>query len=290
MSGILYSQCARLLQKPLACALTLALLPALAPACTLWSAAGEAAGGGTLLAKNRDWVPDHRQEVRVVRPPHGWAYVGLFALGNDDPGLKAGTNAQGLTIVSASSNIARKLRQSQPGMHGVMEPILRDYASVAAVLADAMALFSHARANFYMLSDSKQTMTVEVGLQGRFSIKQADAGTLAHTNHYLDAELAQAYNSRIGNSSATRLHRVTELLAQASTPATLQDFQRISQDQHDGPDNSLWRSGHAHTLATWLVQNQPDQAPHLHITLANPGEPMQHLDWVLDATFWATAP
>jgi hypothetical protein len=226
----------------------------------------------------------------VVHPPHGWAYVGLFALGNDEPGLKAGTNAQGLSIVSASSNIPSTQRQSQPGMHGVMAPILRDYASVAAVVADAKVLFSHARANFFMLSDSKQTMTVEVGLQGRFAIKQVDAGTLAHTNHYLDAELAQTYNSRIGRSSATRLHRVTELLAQAGTPETLQDFQRISQDQHDGPDNSLWRSGHEHTLASWLVQAQPGQAPHLQITVANPGEPVQQLDWVLDAKFWATAP
>jgi hypothetical protein len=33
-------------------------------ACTLWGAAGElVAGGGTLVAKNRDWPPDHRQDA-----------------------------------------------------------------------------------------------------------------------------------------------------------------------------------------------------------------------------------
>jgi hypothetical protein len=46
----------------------LAALPLAAPArsCTLWAVAGQAAGGGALIAKNRDWVPDHVQVFKVI--------------------------------------------------------------------------------------------------------------------------------------------------------------------------------------------------------------------------------
>lgn len=43
-------------------------------ACTLYGAAGgNVEGGGTILAKNRDWKPDHTQLLRIVKPSRGYA-------------------------------------------------------------------------------------------------------------------------------------------------------------------------------------------------------------------------
>ncbi|HWQ10693.1 MAG TPA: carcinine hydrolase/isopenicillin-N N-acyltransferase family protein, partial [Holophaga sp.] len=233
----------------LALLMVLGLSPARLGACTLWAAIGDVAGGGTLLSKNRDWRPDHRQSLKVVHPSQGLAYCGLFAEDGEDPGLKAGVNEKGLSIVSASTNVPKQAKDHQPGKHGVMAQILADYATVEALAADADAVFSRARTSFYMVSDRKQVLLVEVGLEGRFSARLVASGTAAHTNHFLDPGLAVACSGRIGDSSARRLARVQELLGQSRRPFDLARFITISRDRNDGPDNSLWRSGKEWTLA-----------------------------------------
>ncbi|HOS76345.1 MAG TPA: carcinine hydrolase/isopenicillin-N N-acyltransferase family protein [Verrucomicrobiota bacterium] len=69
-------------------------------ACTLWGAAGVDAGGGTIISKNRDWKPDHVQVLKMQRPTNGYAYFGLYAEGDDAPGIKEGINEKGLTVLA----------------------------------------------------------------------------------------------------------------------------------------------------------------------------------------------
>lgn len=261
-------------------------LPLPSLACTLWSAAGADAGGGTLLSKNRDWKPDHTQVLKHGRARGGYAYFGLFAEGNNDSGIKSGVNEKGLSIVSASaSSIPKKQRAHQPGKHGVILEILSRYASVDELTADAERLFSNARANHYMISDRKKTLLVEVGLEGAFSLRISDSGILTHTNHYLDAKL-NAFNFVIGPSSTTRLTRIETLLAQSPRPLTLAQFATFSRDRHDGPDNSLWRSGKQHTLSSWIVRSPPSEPQRLRVLLANPGEAETLREFTLDEAFW----
>ena len=80
-------------------------------ACTLWAAAGGDASGGTIISKNRDWKPDHTQVLKVHRDRKGYAYFGLYAEGNKDPGLKEGVNEHGLTVITATAGAIPK----QPG-------------------------------------------------------------------------------------------------------------------------------------------------------------------------------
>jgi len=261
-------------------------LPLHTQACTLWGAAGADAGDGTILSKNRDWKPDHQQSLKLVRPAQGYAYFGLYAEGNDEPGLKAGVNEKGLAIVSASSNISTALRKSQSGKHGIMTDILRRFASIDALLPMADHIFAASRANFFMIADAHKLLVAEVGLDGRFRYKVIDQGATAHTNHYLDDGLAGQFEDKPGRSSATRLARVNELLAQAPRPLTAEQFAQISRDHHDGPNNSLWRNGAEHTLASWIISHPKNSAPRLCVVLDNPGQDESTQEFTLDEAFW----
>jgi hypothetical protein len=272
--------------KTLLAVVIFALPPVPATACTLWGAAGAAADGGTLISKNRDWKPDHTQYLKMVRPKKGLAYFGLFAEGNDEPGLKAGVNEKGLTIISASSNIPRRTREQQMGEHGLMRRILEKYDSVDSLVGDAQQVFSHAYAAFLLVSDRSKVLSVEIGLDGKFALKVTESGPVTHTNHYLDPQLAALYNRKTEPSSETRLTRVNTLLTESSKPHSLDQFSAISRDHHDGADNSLWRNGRAYTMASWIVASPAVGAPRLRVVIANPGEAERLQEFVLDRGFW----
>ena len=267
-------------------ALVLALISSRAVACTLWAVAGPEANGGTLVSKNRDWKPDHTQKLKLVRSKRGFDYFGLYAEGNDEPGLKAGVNEKGLTIVSASVNLPKKVLENQPGKRGVMSRIMESYASVDALSADADEVFSSARASYFVVADSKKMLVAEVGLEGKYSFRVLENGVTTHTNHYLDPELAKLYNNKVGLSCATRLARINELLANGSRPFSSAQFAEISRDQHDGPDNSLWRSGKSKTMASWAMESPVNGAPRLRVVIANPDEAETTQEFLLDEVFW----
>ncbi|AUH51524.1 hypothetical protein CXB49_12185 [Chromobacterium sp. ATCC 53434] len=257
-----------------------------AHACTLWGAAGAASSDGTLLAKNRDWKPDHVQSLSLRRPARGYAYLGLYADNGREPGIKAGVNEKELAVVSAeASSLPRALRQADGDRHGVMTRLLRDYGSLDQVAAAADQLFPQARPVFLLLADAGGLMQVEVGQHGRYRLTRQQNGVLAHTNHYADTSLLDG-EQKIGASSRARLARIGWLLDQH--PAhTLAEFQQLSRDRHDGPDDSLWRDGREHTLAGWQMALPAGAAPRLHLLLANPGQPPREGDYALDAAFWA---
>lgn len=268
----------------------LLLLAGPASACTLWGAAGADAGGGTLISKNRDWAPDHRQFLRLVKPKTGLAYLGLYTEGNAHPGLKAGTNARGLTLVTASSAIPEKQRSSRPDRRGMPARVLAGYASVEAVMADAEQLFGGAWPDNLLISDGHKLLVVEIGQEERFSMKLVESGAVAHTNHFLDAMLTEYASFKPAQSSRVRLDRIQSLLAAAPRPLSVAQFAAMSRDQHDGPANSLWRTTpKAPTLASWIVATSPQGVSQLRLVIANPGEAETLHELSLDAAFWQQA-
>lgn len=50
----------------------------------------------------------HVQVLKMQRPTNGYAYFGLYAEGNDAPGIKEGINEKGLTVVTASAGTIPK--------------------------------------------------------------------------------------------------------------------------------------------------------------------------------------
>ena len=256
-------------------------------ACTLWGAAGTASHEGTLLAKNRDWRPDHVQSLQLRHPETGHAYVGLFADTGKAPGIKAGVNEKGLVVVSASaSSLSRASREADPARHGVMREILRNQASLDEVEKQANRIFSRAKPVFLLLADASGLMQVEVGQAGKFRLVRQDNGTLSHTNHYANPDLLNQPQT-IGDSSQARLERVRSLLARQPVH-DLASFTAISQDRANGPDHGLWRSGaRQSTLAGWQIALPKNAPPRLRLELANPGQPARTRDYVLTPAFWS---
>ena len=256
-------------------------------ACTLWGAVVTHAAGGTIISKNRDWTPDHTQVLKLQRPDRGFAYFGLYAEGGSEPGIKAGVNDKGLTVITAAAScIPKGKRDNQPGKHGVISALLAGCANCDEVLAKRDAIFPKTRAMFIMISDRAKIVVAEVGLEGSYALQTVESGAVAHANHFLEQKLS-AFNEKTGSSSTTRLARVTQLMAASPIPCTTEAFAAISRDQHDGPDNSLWRTGkNTRTLASWIVETPASGAPKLRVVLANPGRPEETQAFVLDAAFW----
>jgi isopenicillin-N N-acyltransferase like protein len=244
-------------------------------ACTLWGAVGDAVeGGGTLVAKNRDWAPDHRQELVLLRPPEGYRSVALMAVGNNDPGIKAGVNEKGLVIVSATagqfpSAERKKIEQRKR----LMSHFLATCASVEELLKQIELM---RRPVFYLVGDRTELAVIEVALDGRRSVTRTASGTLHHTNHYCAIE-PPGIKRKPGASSRRRHDRIEELLKTSQNPFDIDGFTRFAEDRNAGPDNSIWRTGSdpaSHrTLATWLVSVPPSGSPQLYLKTADPGEP-----------------
>jgi hypothetical protein len=244
-------------------------------ACTLWGAAGAAAaGGGTLVAKNRDWAPDHRQELVLLRPPGGYAAVALLAVGGDEPGVKAGVNEKGLAIVSATaaqfSSAARKSIQQKKGL---LRHLLATCASVAEVLQQVDGM---RRPVFYLVADRREVALIEVAPDGLRAVSRRESGFLHHTNHYCGIEPKEPARPP-GAGSRQRYARIGELLEAAERPFTLDAFIRFSQDRNAGPDHSIWRTGsdpaRHRTVATWVVDIPASGSPRLYLKTADPGQP-----------------
>ncbi len=248
-----------------------------AEACTLWAATGPSVeGNGTLIVKNRDWTPDHRQELRVLRPKGGYASLVLLATGGDEPGTKAGINERGLVLVSAAaSQLSREERNRIPQKPGLIKTLLAECASVADVLN---RLNQFRRPVFYLVGDKNTIASIEVAPDGRVHVERRTTGTLAHTNHYLAADVRGVDRSPSASSSA-RLERIEQLLKEQNRQFSLDDFVRFSEDKNDGRDNSIWRTGSTpkkkRTLATWIVRIPKSGVPELYLKTADPGHSEQ---------------
>lgn len=243
------------------CALLMASCVAVsssALACTLFSATGDSVvGGGSLIVKNRDFKPEP-QMLKVVRED-GNAFYGLYAMtGPNKWSLKGGVNSKGLVVVSATaSSIPKAQRQGMP-TKAYIKGTLKNCNSVAEALSNRANFVTP---QFLMLADKNEIAYVEVAGPGIINVERRAQGCLSHTNHYLADEFSYLNGNSVV-SSHVRYARINELVNAGNGPYALNDFIRISQDQNDGPDNSIWRVGStptiSQTLATFAVQLLPD--------------------------------
>ena len=272
-------------------ALALNFAPA-AAACTLWGAAGGTVeGGGTLIAKNRDWEPTQVQEIKRVVPRDGFRYLGLYASDEEGTGLKAGINEKGLVVVTATASVVPDERRSNPQKKTLSSAeILKTCTTVEEVTGQ---LDRFTRAAFYLVADKNKIAVIEVGPGGKAAARITENGTIAQTNHYLNEQL-RILNKKVSKSSRARYDRIQELLSKDPGGLTLDDFVAFSEDQNAGPDNSIYRTGssptRSRTLATWIIENPAEGAPLLYVKVADPDKPQKTMRISLDEKFWKGTP
>ena len=249
--------------------LLLLVMPGLASACTLWAAAGDrVAGGGTMIHKNRDWVPDHQQELRLVIPKSGYRYLSLYTTGNDWVGTKAGINTEGLVIVTASAPGYLDKKVNFQGRTNTAT-LLSRYASVDKALKALAANEWDCGPEFLIMADKNEIATIEFGMNGQYAVlSRESSGALFHTNHYVSATLAELNPNPINASSAKRYDRISGLL-DSKYSLDVADTKAFSKD------STLWRMGTSptsvRTLSAWTVRHYNDGHSMLYLTMANPG-------------------
>lgn len=239
-----------------------------AHACTLFAASGDAyiAGGGVIIAKNRDWPPEE-QVVRLIDDGKGFRYYGLFSVnkrGNLD--VKAGVNEKGLTVVSATAgSIPRKERLQEQYTKGVNKRLLSSCATVGEAL-NALSAIRGPR--IIMLADREKIAYIEVGPIGKTSVTVKQNGILGHTNHFINDDLLWA-NKKVSKSSETRYQRINQLLTEQPRPFSLEQFINFSEDKTAGADNSIWREGSkpnsSQTIGAFIVHLPESGVPTVYV-------------------------
>lgn len=248
-----------------------------ARACTLWAAAGDRViGGGTLLAKNRDWQPTDHQVLKFIEPESGYQHFALLRDERRKANVSAGVNELGLVVVSASSPYPRAEARKMPRTFHLNSKLLVNCASVEEALQREDWFLGP---RFLMLADHKEIALVEIGPEGRVAIKRERLGVLFHTNHYIEESLESFNPSVLGKSTQSRLKKIGRFMM-SKAGFSLGDFLLISRSKEGGPGNSIWRDGGSRrsrrTLASWIIHLLPGGDFRLRVTLANPGEKMTH--------------
>jgi len=252
--------------------LTLVLLlsvPTLANACTLWAAAGERVAGGTLIHKNRDWNPDHQQDLRLVTPKSGFRYLSLYTTGNEWVGTKAGVNSEGLVIVTASAPSYLDKKVNFQGRTNTAT-LLSRYASVDEALKALEADEWKCGPEFIVMADKTEISSIEFGVDGQYSVVSRESnGVLFHTNHYLSDAMAGLNPEKISASSTTRYAKINGLL-------NSKHILDMDASKSFSKDPVLWRVGatptSVRTLSAWTVRHYGDGNSTLYLVMANPGK------------------
>lgn len=189
-----------------------------------------AAGGGTLLAQNWDWLGAQRDALVLVRAQTArTAYLTLTEAGML---AKIGLNGHGLGVCL---NI---LRSREDGLHGgvpvhVLLRKLLECASVGEAQALAQRLRYGASSNIVCADAAGSAASFELSPAGT-AIVRAAGGTLCHTNHFLDPALAATQAPPAGSlSSEPRLARA-RALADAHPKLGVQDLKALLRDESDG--------------------------------------------------------
>jgi len=253
-------------------------------ACTEWAATGSAVeGGGTLIIKNRDWIPNQIQELKLFTPVDGYRYFGINI--KDIGGMvKGGINEYGLVVFNQAAETTPGSERKQITPY-LTDMLLKKCKNVDEVIAMVPTLVGPIILN---IADKNKIANIELGLNGTHASITSEDGVIYHTNHLLAENLLGA-NTVEYPGSHIRYQRIGELLKSVSKPYTLKNFIDFSQDQNDGPDSSIWRTGSTteqqRTLATFAAKLPKQGSPTLYILMANPGQEFQYVNLQADDIF-----
>ncbi len=188
-------------------------IPADDQGCTTWAAARRMTQLGTpILAKNRDYWPDHQQLqcLAFAKPKSGYAYQYLTSAGS--PGVfSSGMNEIGL-VVADTHVVSLDVGPGIPRYAAMMD-ILENYDSVQAALEYLQSVKHSGNGNILLL-DARGDMAVFETGYSVFGIDQPESGVLVSTNHYVTSPMKHRWLPRgpeeIHGNSLTRYEHVRQ--------------------------------------------------------------------------------
>jgi isopenicillin-N N-acyltransferase-like protein len=204
--------------------------------CTTWAASGSAtAGGEPILAKNRDYRPEHLPLQVVVRAKPATGYATLYVSSAGSPGVfSAGINQAGLAVADThvySTDLG-------PGLpdYALMMHILEQHDSVSSALDYLRSVLRLGRNNL-ILADVRGHLAVFEGGSQRFGLFETYDGTLVNTNHFVSPEMRDCFVEVDPPQSRGRTFRRYEKVAAAlmAAPGAVDvAFAQRLQAAHDG--------------------------------------------------------
>ncbi len=272
------------------CVMFVLAIAAHGAACTIWASAGDSvAGGGVIVAKNRDNTSSLHSRLGLVYPVKGFKFLGILDI-EADGYVVAAVNEKGLVVVNASANSVQRSKR-HVATEDVTQRILVGFDSVDS-LSKETGFFRKTHPAIYIVADAVKIMSVEVAPRGHVAITIKDRGSLAFTNHYMSEDLADA-NEKISRESQLRLKRISQLLAGLNRACTLDDFLLMSGDRNSGGPGAVMRTprkgSSIRTLATWIVRLEPGSAPVVYVQILNEGHKPETFTACLDQKFWNPA-
>lgn len=222
--------------------------------CTTWAASGSAtAGGAPILAKNRDYRPDHLPLQSVIRatPDTGHAYLYVSSAGS--PGVfSAGINRAGLAVADThvySTDLG-------PGLpsYALMMHILEEHDSVSSAL-DYLRAVPRLGRNNLILADASGHLAVFEGGHTRYGLFESHDGALVNTNHFASDAMRGCFAAvdppQARGRSLGRYETVSRALAGASGRIDVPFAQKLAAT-HDGSLGSICCHPEAGTNVTTI--------------------------------------
>ena len=212
-----------------------------AEGCTTWAASGSAtADGEPILAKNRDYRPDHLPLQHVVRamPAAGYPYLYVSSAGS--PGVfSAGINQAGLAIADThvySTDLGPGLPSFALMMH-----ILEGHERVSSAL-EYLRVMPRLGRNNLILADADGHLAVFEGGHTHFGLFESHDGVLVNTNHFASDEMRGYFASvdppQARGRSLGRYEMVNRALVAAHGRIDLALAQELAA-RHNGPLGSI---------------------------------------------------
>ena len=186
-----------------------------AEGCTVWAAAAPLTKlGKPLMAKNRDYRPDHQglQCLAHARPIDGYDYLYLTSAGS--PGVfSSGMNEMGLAVADthvSSSDIGPGLAR-----YSVMMEILEHHSQVSSAIQFLTGVTHLGDGTLTLIDADGQMAVFETG-HSRTGIVRPENGFVVSTNHYVTPGLASHWlennAAALRGNSQARQSRIKEAL------------------------------------------------------------------------------
>lgn len=214
-----------------------------AEGCTVWSATAPVTqDGAPILAKNRDYRPDHLplQRLAHATPAEGYRYTYVTSAGSPAV-FSSGMNEAGLAVADthvASDDIGPGLARYSAEME-----LLEHHATVSSAL-DYLWDVPHLGDGTLVLADATGDMAVFETGHTRCGVIRSEEGFVVSANHFVTAPLRDHWVDRnppeLRGNSQGRHARVTAAL-QASRGHVNAGWAQELMASHGGPQEAICR-------------------------------------------------